>query len=386
MLENISLVLFVISTSVVLYAFWGYEKLLLLLSKLIRRPGSNSETDTRIPTVSVLLAVHNEAPIVVSRLNNILASDYPGAKLDIVVASDGSDDPTERLVKDYRDSRVSLYRTGNRLGKTEAQNRAIGIAKGEIVVFTDADTVFEKQFLQRLVRAFKDSSVGCATGRLEFGTQGGGISQNQGRYWSYELRLRELESRLGILAVASGPVMAIRKSLFRPMDQHYGEDCVLPLDIVGQRRLVKHVDDAVAYDKMPASTAGELQARTRMTLRNWQGTFSRRDLLNPLLNPRYSFSLLSHKILRWLTPFFVLTATASAAVLSLHDRIYWVLLGPVLLCYITGWMGFVAHRRGFALPIADTVYSFALANLGFLLGVVRALFTKSVVTRYNNES
>ena len=176
---------------------------------------------------------------------------------------------------------------------------------GPVVIFTDAGSRFEPDFIRRIVAVFSDPSVGAADGHLLFTSDNDNqIAQSQGFYWRYELSLREAESRLGILAVASGACLAVRKQVFRRMDLSIGEDCIVPLDVVTQGLRVVHVPEAIAYDAMENDPEREFRTRVRMTLRNWQGTWSRPQLLNPYKYPGYAFALWSHKLFRWLSPFF----------------------------------------------------------------------------------
>lgn len=158
------------------------------------------------------------------------------------------------------------------------------------------------------------------------------------------------------------------------MDAAYGEDCVVPLDVVLQGFRMVHAEDAFAYDKMDSSPAGEFQTRVRMTLRNWQGTWSRSELLNPLRHPGYAFALWSHKILRWLSPVFLICATISVLLLAINGSPFFIVVGAGLLVfYGSGLIGWVAERKGIRLPLLSTIFSFLLANLGFLGGLWKAL-------------
>jgi len=216
--------------------------------------------------------------------------------------------------------------------------------------------------------------VGGASGCLHFQrAKEDGIARNQGFYWRYELKLREQESRLGLLAVASGACMAVRRQLFRQMTAAYGEDCILPLDVVSQGATFVHVPQARAVDRMASSQEGELATRSRMTLRNWQGTWAYPHLLNPFKSPGYAFALWSHKILRWCAPLFLATASLAVSLLAAHSLFYGLAAAGFAGFYLMALSGWWAQRRKLRWPLVHTAYSFLLANLGFALGLWRAL-------------
>ncbi len=372
------LILFCLSMFFLYYIYDGYLRFLQLAGMLFSNKEKRYE-HADLPPLTVLLTVCNEAGEIAERICNILDTDYPKDKLQILVASDGSNDGTEEIVAGMAEKcaneRVQLYRSGARLGKTETQNRAMALATGEIIVFTDAGTRFRRDFLNRIAAPFAAPDVGAVNGHLLFLQDfQSGIAASQGYYWSYELRLRQAESRLAILAVVSGACTAIRKSLFRPMNPTIGEDCVLPLEVAMNGYRVVHAQDAIAVDRMDRDAKGEFRARVRMTLRNWQGTWAYPHLLNPLRHPGYALALWSHKILRWLSPFFLLTAAlcavAGAALDMQSMKIATAFAGAFVLAAAIGWQ---SEKGNFNMPGTGAIYSFLLANAGFLVGVIKAL-------------
>ncbi len=375
-------VIFIMLTILLWYVFKGY----LLVLHLLQWANRTTEVEKSVsgissaPFVTVLVTVHNEASGILSRISNLLSQEYPPGFLEILVASDCSTDGTDEAVQSVGHPSVRLFRSPRRLGKTATQNMAILEARGEIMIFTDVDTAFDRFFVENIVAAFKDPAIGAADGHLILAAQDGNqVAQTQGYYWRYELQLREAESQLGILAVSSGATLAVRKSLFREMDPSIGEDCIVPLDVVAQGYRVVHVRDALAYDRMESAPEREFRARVRMTLRNWQGTWSRPELLNPLRNPGIAWALWSHKILRWLTPFFVLGLVLTANLWATQDLASgWfaaALVDSLVLLALIGWWG---DRVGIRVPFAGAVFSFMLANAGFLVGVLRAVAGHSI--------
>jgi cellulose synthase/poly-beta-1,6-N-acetylglucosamine synthase-like glycosyltransferase len=366
------------------YVYAGYGLALRVAAAFVRARPAPEPAGNEWPRLTVLVTAFNEERAIAERIANILACDYPAHRLELVVASDGSTDATDSIVQGARDPRVRLFRPGARGGKSMTQNLAVSTANGDIVVFTDADTVFDRKFLLEISRPFLSEEVGAVDGHLGFQRgDDGDLGASQGYYWRYELSLRELESRLGLLAVSSGACMAVRRALLRPLPADVGEDCVVPLDVVEQGRRVVHAAGALAFDRMQATPAGELRARTRMTLRNWKGTWLHAQLLNPLRRPGYAWALWSHKLLRWLSPFMLVLATLACVALAGDSAFFAFLAAGFGVFYVLGLVGWWAVRRGPSIPVAGTVFSFLLANAGFLFGVVGAARGLSV-TRYAN--
>ena len=367
---------FWIAFAVIYYIYDGYFRSLQVLVWLKPPSSSDSKSAWTLPHVTVLVTVYNEAFQIRERILNILESDYPADRLEVMIASDGSSDETDHIVRGMRrrDSRIRLFRPKDCEGKTATQNQAVSLVNGEILVFTDADTRFEAMFLRNMIAPFSDPRVGGVDGHLLFGTkENSGVSKSQGLYWNYELRVREFESRLGILAVASGACLAIRRTLFRPLVDAYGEDCVVPLDIVEQDYRMVHRVDAVAHDRMDTQAGGEFRARVRMTARNWSGTVSRSHLLNPFRHFRYAWALWSHKLLRWLSPVFLIVMVVSAFMLAPGSEFFaYVSVG--LVGFVgAGLLAGIFEYFGWSIPVARTIFSLLLANVGFFVGGCRAL-------------
>jgi|SaaInlStandDraft_6_1057023.scaffolds.fasta_scaffold15861_2 cellulose synthase/poly-beta-1,6-N-acetylglucosamine synthase-like glycosyltransferase len=361
-----------ISFLILFYIYYGYLIVLKLIDFFYKNHSLSGVScdGNYAPKITVLITAYNEEEKILKRVENILQCEYFDNSLEVVVASDGSTDGTDRIVNSISDNRVKLFRPETRVGKTETQNLAIQYANGEIIVFTDAESKFENNFLINLVKKFSNSKVGCVTGSLHFTTNiDSTISVGQGYYWSYELKIRKIESRLGMLAVSSGACMAVRKSLFNKMDGAYGEDCIIPLDVILNKHYVVHASNAIAYDRMECEIETELSTRSRMTLRNWQGTWSKKTLLNPFKFPSYSFSLWSHKILRWLSPIFVLILSISAFILSSESIFYWYVSLAVFSFYIAGIVGWIVGIKGLSIPLVSNIYVFILANIGFMKGL-----------------
>jgi cellulose synthase/poly-beta-1,6-N-acetylglucosamine synthase-like glycosyltransferase len=365
------------SLAVLAYIYGGYYLLLRLAAR--RAPPPVAAAAAPLPALTVLITVRNEQAEIRARVQNVLDCEYEGARLEVLIASDGSTDATDSLVLEFTDPRVRLLRLEGS-GKSAAQNRALATARGEIIVFTDAATRFAPGFLREIAAPFDSREVGGVDGHLLFVADAAApLAQAQSYYWRQELRLRELESALGMLAVASGACLAARASALKALPATVGEDCVVPLDIVRAGLRMVHASRALAYDRLESGSHGEFRARVRMTLRNWQGTWLYPDLLNPLRHPRLAWTLWSHKLLRWLSPFFVLTWLSASLALAVSGSALRAAAAPagvfVIMVLILIAVPPARNARGWRIA-----WSFLVANAGFALGVVQALAGRRIVT------
>ncbi len=380
-----SLFLSLFAAVMLYYLYDGYGRLLSWLAER-RIPKATSTFDASAwPAVTVIVPVFNEEATIAARLDNLLTQQgFPDDRLEILVVSDGSTDRTHDIVDGYRDRGVKLTHTAGRVGKSLAQNHAVAAARGDILVLTDAAVEMESGCLRALVAPFADPSVGCTTARLLFRSdEASDVGQAQGYYWNYELKLRRLESALGWLATAAGPAMAIRRSLWKDLEPQFGDDCVLPLDVALQGQKVVQAEDAVAWDENFQSFKKEYRARVRMTVRNWTGTMSRSALLSPRKHPGYAFALWSHKMLRWLSPVFLLLLGVGLGLLWLADGPGWPLVF-YLAGLLAGGVGVFAMSRGIHLPGLSTLASFLIANAGFAMGL-RQVMAGRLIRVYDNR-
>lgn len=370
-----------VSTAALYWIYDGYARFLsfcLMCQQVARRFRPQPSTDEVFadwwPELTVLLTVHNEERVVESRVRNLLECDYPAELLRIFVASDGSTDATADIVRSLNDERITVMETPG-LGKTGTQNEALKRINSDVVVFTDADIVFDRDYLKTTAVRFRDPNVGAVDGRLLYTTPAADSTiASQGFYWNYELKVRHLESRLGWLAVVAGASFSVRRDLLQPMDPSIGEDCIVPLDVVKQGSLVVHEPLSKAYNEFEEGDGLTLRRRIRQTLRNWQGTWSRPALLNPLKHPVYALALWSHKLLRWLSPVFLLVALFSSSwLLVTSPGLYSVAAAvPYLALFGMAGLGWLASASGRRIPFTGIAFSFVLANTAFLVGIVRA--------------
>ncbi|MBL3526130.1 MAG: glycosyltransferase [gamma proteobacterium endosymbiont of Lamellibrachia anaximandri] len=389
-LDTIAAIFFWLFLFLLIYVYAGYGWLLGALAAILseKKHKKSLDDEVTLPFITLPLTVYNEESKIAARLDDLLAQDYPSDRLQILIASDGSDDGTEPIIQAYAEKHacIRLIQSGGRLGKSGTQNLAIGTIAHGIVVLTDADTRFEVDYLRHIGEAFLIPEVGCVTANLQFKDVGGGVSQSQGYYWSYELKLRKLESRLGLLAVCSGQAMAFRKDYFVELPLNVGDDCIIPLDTVLQNAKIKHVEKAIAYDIMEHESRREFHTRVRMTLRNWVGTWLRPNLLNPFRHPGYAFTLWSHKLLRWLGGPALFALLILSLWLGLRIDAYLPAAIVALLFCLAGMIGWRLEGREHNIPVVGAVFSFFLANTGFSIGLWKALRGQQIVVYQSGVS
>jgi len=344
-----------------------------LLGRL-RRAGPAPEHDGYEPSVSIIIAAHNEETVIEDKIRNTLSLDYPAHKLQVLVGSDGSTDRTENLARRHEPA-IMLVRSESQVGKTSILNLAVDQASGEILLFTDANVLLQPDAVRNLVRHFVDPRVGCAVGRVTYWNHAEtGIAEGEGLYWRYELGLREAESKIGNLAMGSGPIMALRARLFAALDPDVQEDFVLPLRVVtlGCRCIYDHT--AVSQERLYQSTSQDMFAsKARIVCMDLRGLLRNRRLLNPCRYPLVSWALLSHKLLRWLVPYFLI-ALFGVNLLLVHQPFYRFTLIAQVVCYALAGAGYLWQRTGRKPPlIVGIPSSFCLVNAAAAVGVARFL-------------
>lgn len=368
--------LFWLDLLVIVYAYFGYPALLWAMTRVTGRrtvPACPSGATARPGRrVSLVIAAYNEEAHIADKLENSLALDDPADGMEIVVASDGSTDRTAAIVRGYAERGVRLLDLRANVGKAAAQNAAVGTATGEILVFSDADVSVGRDAVRRLVRHFDDPAVGCVTGQVVYtNEEATGVSRGEGAYWRYEVRLREWESRLGILVAGSGALLAVRRALFEPLDADVSEDFFLPMRAALRGYRTVYEPGAVATTPLHQAHPREMfRARVRTITLDTRSVWLCRAILNPWRHPWHALGVVSHKVLRWLVPYLLLALLAINAMLSGHD-LYGALLGGQIAFYVIALAGYWRQRRGRPLGASRIPFFFCLVNAAVAVGVAR---------------
>ena len=359
---------FWLSVAAVVYLYLGYPATLLLVRA---RRGAPPRHDGRLPSVTILIAAYNEARDIGATLTNKLDLDYPRERLQIVVVSDGSTDGTDEIVSGYASRGVSLIRQEPRQGKTAALNLGRTVATGELVVFSDANSRYDRQALRHLVDAFEDPEVGYATGLLMYLNPGESPSgASCGLYMRYENWVRRLETRVGSIVGVNGGIDAVRRRLFEPMRPDHLPDFVLPLRVVEQGFRVVFCPAAVSYEEALPDARDEFGMRVRVSLRSLRTLCEMRHLLSPA-GGFYAFQLWAHKGLRYLV--FVPLIAALVANLMLAGRGHYLLLLALQVAfYGAAAVGLAAQGRPWAKALGIPAF-FVIANAAAAVAVARFL-------------
>jgi len=362
------LLLFWIMFALVAYIYAGYP--LLLLSGLlgVRTPVRRSDI---LPSVSIVIPAHNEATEIENKLQNLLAIDYPSERIEILVGSDGSTDATSEIVKRYADRGVRLITSTEQRGKSGIQNELVNRASGTVLVFTDADCTLASDALKCLVSNLADPSVGLVTAKPSYSNaEETEITKNESLYLRYELWLRAQESERGLLAMVSGSLFAMRRSLWQPLDGNVGDDFVLPLQVAiqGFRNILD--DRALVSTRLGQSEPGAMmRLKVRIISKDLRGLMANNIALNPFRVGPIAIGLWSHKLLRWMVPYFLLLMLVTNIFL-LHSIGYWIMLAVQLAFYGAAVAGLTRLQQRFPWSVAS---SFCLVNTAAFLGSLHYL-------------
>ena len=371
-------IVFWISVVAIVYPHVLYPALVWLLGRIRPRPVRRAAWE---PTVTVLIPAYNEVACIGETVANKLAQDYPAEKLQIIVVSDQSVDGTDDVVRRFADRGVTLLRREPREGKAAALNEAIRHARGEIVVFSDANTLFAPDAIRRIVENFADPEVGYVTGCLSFVTDAGSASGGgNSAYMRHENGLRALETQAGSIIGVNGGVDAIRRELYVDIPKQLITDFILPLHVLSTGHRVVYDGRVAAREVANKEMSAEFRMRVRVALRALQGLVYMRRLLDPWRHPGVAFSIASHKLMRYGAFAFLPVALVANAALAVSSPSYRVLLAAQVLAYALALLGLQARlpRAVRALTVVPTY--FIVSNLAFAVAVVKFFRGQTMAT------
>jgi len=364
-------IVFWVSIAAIVWVYLGYPIVVALLAR--SRP-LIPERSNEAPTLTVAIAVHDEAEHIAERIEDVLAQAASGAHIEeILVGSDGSTDATESIVSAMavQDPRVRLVALP-RSGQTATQAALFAAARGDVVVLTDAETRFAPGCLAALAEALRDPRVGCATGRLEWRDEGAtATSTQEGLYWRYERRVRELESRAGILTAVTGALLAVRRLAYRPVPLTASMDHLLPLYVLESGGHVVYVPTSVATDRPISGLREQFRNRTRTATRGIRANLSMVLKLAPWRHPGPALAIWSHKLLRWATPWFIALAAVTGAWLGIVGAGQAYLAAPiaVIVGLLIAGLAHLIIAAGRRPPrVIAFARSFTVVNLAFAMG------------------
>jgi len=370
--------LFWIFTGIILYTYLGYTIILACIAFVKnQRKSASPENKEFEPDVSILIPAYNEADSIVAKMENTLALGYPKEKLRIVWITDGSDDESLNLLKRY-DS-ISVFHEPHRRGKIHAMNRGMQFINTPIVVFTDANTMLNKNAIRAIVKHFADSSVGCVAGekRIKSNATEKAVEAGEGLYWQYESLVKKLESDSGSAVCAAGELFALRTVLYENVDEDtILDDFVISLKIASKGYKIKYAPDAHGTETASVSVKEELKRKIRIACGGWQTLFKMPHLLNVFRYGFLSLKYLSHKVLRWtIVPvsFFIIFILNLVIILSapLFTNIFWYLFVFQLLFYLAVAVGSMFHNIRIRARFLFVPYYIFIMNYAVISGMLR---------------
>ena len=359
--------IFWFTIGIIFYTYFGYPLLTLILSLFVHNPVDKEDIE---PTVTFLITAYNEEKSIRQKLENTLSLDYPRDKLEVMVASDGSTDNTDHIVREFPDKNVVLHRVEGRVGKTETQNQAVNAAKGDIVIFSDATTTYKKDAIRNIVRNYNDPSIGAVSGRYEYvNPTGAPVGLGTIIFWKYENFIKSRQTRIKTITGCCGCIYSVLRSAYEPLPRDIISDLVEPLKILEKGYRIAFEPEAVAHEVTEETVGEEFSMRVRVITRAMNGLMYVKTLLNPMKYPFVSFQLISHKVLRWLIPFFLVIIFVSNAMI-LDNNFYKLLFLGQVVFYLSAFFAWVMEKYGKKFKLLFLPLYFCVVNIASL----RAIF------------
>lgn len=363
-------VIFWLSAAALFYTYAGYPLLLALVSAVRPRRVRRGDFES---TVSVIITAYNEERDLAAKLENTLALDYPPELFEIIVASDCSSDRTDDIVNEFASRGVRLHRQPQRLGKTAAQNAAVAQARGDVILFSDATSLYQPDAVQALLPNFADPTVGCVAGRLIYVDPAESrIGRGARSYWSYETFLKKHESRACSLIGASGCLYAVRRTAYVPLYHEACSDFIIATKMVEQGLRAIYEPNAVCTELTNRRSDNELKMRVRIIAQTFTDLWGHVAMLNPFRSGFYAIQLLSHKVMRYLVPFFLMAIFVASATLS-GSVSYRILFTAQLACYACAALAWVLDLVGIRSRLLALPQYFVLANIASLIALYKFL-------------
>jgi cellulose synthase/poly-beta-1,6-N-acetylglucosamine synthase-like glycosyltransferase len=369
--------IFYSTLAIVIYTYVGYPLLVLLRGSLCHKA---YKKEPITPSVSLIIACHNEEAGIEAKLRNILSLKYPRDRLQVIIAADGCTDRTEEIVKRNTSHGVTLLSLP-RGGKAPALNSAVRKATGDIIVFSDANSMYAQDAIRKIVQPFADVCVGGVAGNQVYrkSLESNVVDAGEQGYWNFDRLLKIAQSRAGNAISATGAIYAIRKRLFRDVPGGVTDDFAISTRVIEQGYRLVFEAEAICYEPVAGAARAEFQRKTRIMTRGLRSVLLRRKLLNPFRYGFYSLQLFSHKVLRRLVVFPLLLMAVVTPLLWNDDwpfRVATVIEG---LFFLAAAIGLVCSRRRLPTPKVIAVpFFFCMVNAAVLVAVWKVLFGQRI--------
>jgi cellulose synthase/poly-beta-1,6-N-acetylglucosamine synthase-like glycosyltransferase len=369
------LLLFWISAGLIVYTYVLFPTLIFLRGLAWPRPIKNHELDL-IPSVSVIISAYNEERSIGDKLKNLLSLDYPKDRLEVVIASDGSTDRTNTIIQAYVEQGVKFLALP-RQGKAAALNAAVAASTGEILVFSDANSIYKSDAISALVKPFADATVGGVAGDQRYLKKDKGSNAGAGErmYWNFDRLMKKFESRAGNTISATGAIYAIRRSLFQAVEEGVTDDFFTSTGVIAQGHRLVFAPEAVAYEPVADSSDREFGRKVRVITRGLKAALiARGQLLNPFRYGFYAIQLFSHKVMRRLIVYPLLTLLLVSPFLWKTNLFYQLATMGQLLLYGLALTGFLLEgTRAKGLKFFTIPFYFCLVNAAALVASINVL-------------
>lgn len=381
LLSNFITILLCCAVGLIFYTYVLYPIAMFLLVTFFKRP-IRKNTNDYCPTVSMIISIFNEEKILPEKINNLLNIEYPIDKIEFLLGSDGSTDRTKEILRNINIPSFHIEIFQDRIGKANVLNNLAKNAKGDIIIFSDANTMYESSTVKHLVKHFADKTVGGVCGELVLTKDCGGVSEiGEISYWKYEGWLKKLESKFKTLIGATGGIYAIRKSLFKPLPikKAVVDDFLIPLEIVRRGYRVVYEPEAKGYEKPMDTVIGEFQRKVRICASNFNSISEFVDLLSPKFG-FVAFALWSHKIIRWFVPFLLMIFFLCSAYLSANSFALRLIFEFQIAFIVLGLTGLILETRKVSLGILGLPYYFIAMNAALFVGFIKFILGKQKPT------
>jgi len=366
-------VIFWISSMLIIYTYLLYPLMVLVWAHLWPQPVKADVGHT--PYVSMVVAAYNEEDVLEAKIENCLALDYPPDRIEFLFGSDGSSDRTDEILDSCGDPRIRGLFYPDRAGKLSVLNKVVPQARGELLVFSDANSMYDPRAVRALVSHFADPDVGGVCGRLRLmPLEDNAGSKGEGLYWRYENLIKKAEGAIRSVIGANGAIYAIRRRLFRPLPTEVAlaDDFLIPLRVLEDARRVTYEPRAVATENTSPDMREEFVRKVRIAAAN----FSALPYIAPMLSPLRGFvawALWSHKILRWLVPFLALGALGANLLILRHGPLYVGVLIVQAMIYVGALGAYFGDRLFGRAGVLLPFYYFAMVNVALALGFWRSV-------------
>lgn len=370
--------LFWISVFVIFWANIGYNLSLLIISKVFKIKKIEKNYNYQ-PTVTIMIVAHNEEKVIREKMLNVLNISYPTDKLEILVSSDNSTDKTNEIVKDFisnnKDRNIILYEVKERKGKTNAQNEAAKIVKSEILVMTDANSILDRNAIKEIVSAFTDDQIAYVTGRLCYSnSEDNSTSKSENTYWSLDIKIRDIESKLQTITAGNGALYACRTKEYVDFNPIKCHDSAMPLyyALEGRRAIANH--DAIAYEKAGENTKDEFKRKVRMNRGILSGILPSIKILNIFKYKWFTYFYLGHRTFRYLLWLMHIIAFISNATIFQYNLIYLIaFIGQIIIYLIAIFKHFLKIDN----KIFNFIYYYCITIGAQVVGIKNILTGKA---------